>query len=452
MTPSAAALAIIIGVMPNATSGAAPVRPAPPTAGALAERPSIAPEQWDAEIDELVAILEHRHVDPFAVTSREEFRTAADGLKQRLPGLTSEQVLIEIAKLTALLGDPGTSAALDQFRLRFRTLPVRLAFIEEGVVVSFATSEHADLLGAEVIAIGDVPIAQLAKDLLAVVAVDNRWGARQRLANLAHFVELLAANGAAPAEGPVSITAMPRGAPRSERDGADAGDAPAAGAPVTVELIPLPPRVAPELRSIVDLTPRDRQPISWRTGRGNFWFERIPDREAILFKYDRCIDNPGAPFARTAADAIAEMKEMAEPRIVIDLRQNGGGDSRIIEPLIAALESDERFRRPGSVVVLIGPRTQGSGAMNALSLRARAGALLVGEPTGQRPNHLGEMRTANLPNTGLVVSYSTRRFRQVEGDPEAVMPDEVVLLKIEDVLGGRDAALERALDPALVPG
>ncbi len=43
--------------------------------------------------------------------------------------------------------------------------------------------------------------------------------------------------------------------------------------------------------------------------------------------------------------------------------------------------------------------------------------ILVGEPTGGKPNSYGEISSFLLPNSGLVVNYSTKYFEQVSGDP-----------------------------------
>ena len=40
----------------------------------------------------------------------------------------------------------------------------------------------------------------------------------------------------------------------------------------------------------------------------------------------------------------------------------------------------------------------------ALSLKEKAGALLVGEPTGGKPSHFGEVKSFELPVSGLSVS------------------------------------------------
>ncbi len=83
-------------------------------------------------------------------------------------------------------------------------------------------------------------------------------------------------------------------------------------------------------------------------------------------------------------------------RVIIDLRFNGGGNSMVLEPVILGLTLREKINRKGHLFVLIGPRTFSSAMMNAWQLKTRTAALLVGRPTGQKPNSFGEMRNFKL--------------------------------------------------------
>jgi hypothetical protein len=83
--------------------------------------------------------------------------------------------------------------------------------------------------------------------------------------------------------------------------------------------------------------------------------------------------------------------------------------------------------------------------MNAQHFRDRTNATLVGEPTGQKPNHFGEIKNFPLPNSGLIVQYSTKQFRQSRTDEPSMMPDEVIEPTSEEFLSGRDVVLEHVM-------
>ena len=91
---------------------------------------------------------------------------------------------------------------------------------------------------------------------------------------------------------------------------------------------------------------------------------------------------------------------------------------------------------------MIGPGTFSAAMVNALDLRIKSNATLVGEPTGARPNSYSEHGDFRLPNSGLRVSYSTQHYRFGEDSATAVEPDQRIEPKWEEFRSGRDAVLD----------
>jgi len=114
--------------------------------------------------------------------------------------------------------------------------------------------------------------------------------------------------------------------------------------------------------------------------------------------------------------------------------------------LMSQLEEYERFKGKGDVIVLISRYTFSSAMTNAHQLKERLGAVLIGEPTGGKPNHFGQLDSFILPNSGLTVYHSTKWFQKVEGDPDAVHPDVLIEVGSEDFFAGNDPVLEAAMN------
>ncbi|MGH9221737.1 MAG: hypothetical protein ACRD1W_20690 [Vicinamibacterales bacterium] len=66
----------------------------------------------------------------------------------------------------------------------------------------------------------------------------------------------------------------------------------------------------------------------------------------------------------------------------------------------------------------------------------------VGEPIGERPNSYSENDEMTLPNSKLVVSYSTRYYRFVDEDVPAVLPDMHIEQTSADFRAGRDGVMD----------
>jgi hypothetical protein len=95
--------------------------------------------------------------------------------------------------------------------------------------------------------------------------------------------------------------------------------------------------------------------------------------------------------------------------------------------------------------VLVGRRTYSAALANATHFRKETQATLVGEPIGERPNSYSENDEMTLPNSKLIVSYSTRYYQFSDEDVPAVLPDVRIDPAWSDYKAGRDAALEWVL-------
>ena len=82
--------------------------------------------------------------------------------------------------------------------------------------------------------------------------------------------------------------------------------------------------------------------------------------------------------------------------------------------------------------------------MNAIQLQS-CGALLVGEPTGGKPNSYGEVKSLDLPNSKLRVNYCTKFFQLAPKDVPTVAPDVSAPLSFDDWKNGRDPVLAAVL-------
>jgi C-terminal processing protease CtpA/Prc len=110
------------------------------------------------------------------------------------------------------------------------------------------------------------------------------------------------------------------------------------------------------------------------------------------------------------------------------------------------LKKRPHFLKKGSTYVLIGRRTFSSAILNAIDLKKQTSAIFVGEPTGGKPNHYGEVQMMRLPQSGLPVTYSIKYFRVLDDDPESLEPDIFVEPGISDYLEKTDPVLNYVLE------
>jgi hypothetical protein len=137
------------------------------------------------------------------------------------------------------------------------------------------------------------------------------------------------------------------------------------------------------------------------------------------------------------------LDESGARRLIIDLRLNGGGDFLLGQQfLLPVLQSRPAINRSGGVYVITGPGTFSAAMVNALDLRQKVNAILVGEATGARPNSYSEHGDFRLPNAEVGVSYSIRYYRFGADADSAVVPDRRIQPTWEHFRSGRDPVVE----------
>jgi C-terminal processing protease CtpA/Prc len=190
--------------------------------------------------------------------------------------------------------------------------------------------------------------------------------------------------------------------------------------------------------------PEDREdiPLYMQNTRQAYW-SRYLEREGVLYiQYNQCREDPKKPFRPFARGIGRELRRGSVQKLVIDLRFNGGGDSRVLHPLIRTLERDYREGREYELYTIIGRGTFSSAVLNAIDLDQRAGAVLVGEPSAGRPNHYGEVKSMRLPHSGMRLFYSTKYFSRYEKDTDALYPDISARWSFADITTWDDEAME----------
>lgn len=382
----------------------------------------LTPADWRTDLQHLAEQLPARHKNAFHSISREDWTLCVAELDARLDDLDTRGSALAFAQLVALVGDAHTEFAWNSLPLWGR-LPLSLRSFADGLFVIGVDESYAEMLGARVVGIGDLSVAE-ALDLAATTfAAENDSWRRVKLPQQLVIPELLVALGIAK-----DARAIPFTLERAPGE--------------TFEVV-----ISRERGGVMLRTPdANFEPLPrWLTRtRENYWFESPPRARAVYCAYNRCSEDPGRPMERFVEELLAEVEAQDAHRLVIDLRHNSGGNSRVLSQSIPALFAHANLQEPGAIVALIGPRTYSSGMMNAQQLR-QAGGVLFGEPTGGRPNSYGEVRSFQLPRTGVKVYYSTKLFRMLEEDLASVLPDESVPLNSFDWLSGRDPVLERAL-------
>jgi len=351
------------------------------------------------------------------------FQADIDALSGGIPQLSDGEIVLRLMRIIA-------SAKVDHNQVDdpiglgfFARLPLTFEWFAEGLAVVNASKEYEAALGALVLKIGEKTPEQVLTDLTPYISHENDFGLRKRSLPLLRCRIILEEIRVVNSDGLVALTLQ-------RPDGTTCS---------------LKAKTIDPLVSQISMSAGLHIPaLLWesRPDERYYWYRRLEDG-SLYVQYNVCMNDPKLRFSDFATKVLADVDSHSVKRVVIDLRRNGGGDSRVIGPLKNGLHG--RLNKLGHVYVLTGPGTASSAMDNAIELRRSLRATLVGEPTSEKPSGYGEVKIVTLPNSKLKISYSTDWSGSKTDPRDALAPDVLVPRKLLDALAGRDAALEAVL-------
>jgi hypothetical protein len=363
-------------------------------AGAVAQ--TTAPRQETLAIMRSIVTSEEKS---FTDAGRARALALLDSVSARAASLSDLALELQLSRVVAL-ADNGHSLLRPGPRIgRTNRVGVRLLPLSDGVLVAYATRDLADLLGASLVSIGELPVERLLAENRALYGGTAAW--RDQFAPyLLESPEQLHAMGliASPAEA-VYRFRRPDGTIVSR---ALRGDTVGRGVARSVGQAFFPDAGRPGWRTLVRNPPwalREpevafRRSTAWRPG-------------VFVFQMRQNHDAPGQAIAAVLDSVRAEVAAARPQHFVLDMRFNGGGDLNLTRRFMQELPG----LVPGRIFVLTSPLTFSAGisSLGYLTQAAPDRVTIVGEPAGDRLMFFAESRMRTLPGTDTGVLVSRER-------------------------------------------
>jgi hypothetical protein len=413
--------------------------------GAVAAAPALAQsanaldsagvEAWRSDLEFLRKEMPAHHANLFHSMSRAEFDSALNSIEARLPSLSRSEVIVELEKLDALIGDAHSSVGpWRDSVIGFHSLPVAFYWFAEGMMIHAADSANGDLIGSRVIAIGGIAVDTAIARVRPLISHDNEMGIRAYAPFLLAMPEVLEAIGLARDAGHVQLTVAKNGKRR------------------TVSLSPagLFPMLAGDADKSwnkragwIDARDAASSPL-WLSDTNNmYWYRYLPAEKTLYVQINTIQQKASDSLSAFMRRAIAAADSARAQKLVLDLRLNGGGNGdfnkRIFLPIIKS-----RYDSAGKFFVITGRRTFSAAQMLVTEIQKYTNAIFVGEPTASHGNHFGDSYKIVLPNSRVTVRVSTLWHQYLDSRDKRLMIEPAIPapLSFADYAAGRDTALE----------
>jgi hypothetical protein len=381
------------------------------------------------DLEHYLRELERIHPNPYHAVSKAEYRAAVDAVGARLPQLGEDELAVELMRLVARLGERDGHAGLGTTtgRRAFHYYPIATYGFVDGVYVTAAPG-RPQLVGKRLVAVNGRPLAEVLRLVDPLVPADNPLSlAAHRNFTLVN-AEFLHGLGITPTASRATF-AFESGA----------GTVEAELTPVTFGAYQTALRATYPL--FLDGMPKRAKPVFVKRRGSSQWVTTLDRGRVVYFVYNTVTDD----VFDTANRLLRLARRAKTRRVIVDLRNNGGGNINTYPYLRETLKS-RAINRPGRLVVLIGRTTFSAAVHFAVDLDRGTRATFVGEPTGGSPNHYSDTDPVELDVSGYTIFVPRLYYEKQPGRPGLQLdPDVAVPLTGRDFFAGRDPVLAAAL-------
>jgi tetratricopeptide (TPR) repeat protein len=380
-------------------------------------------EAWNYDLDFLLSEIRRLHFSYRTGPLPRGFDDEVRLLRQRMPHLSDAAMIPEIQRLLAHLGDGHTllGGPLP------RQIPLSFYDFADGMFVIDAP-EDCQCIGERAIALGATSIQEAVRKITPFLSVDNAMGARLQAPIYLRSTQYLRAADILPSEGEVAVSlAGPRGQ----------------------HVFTAKPTDTPNFRRRLPpskLPTAGPAPLYLQHVNDNYWFEILPDGRTLYFQFNQVLDMPGTTIEQFAAKLRTALGSTRIRNLIVDVRLNSGGNLNLFPPLLRAIITFETTRTGAHTYVITGRQTFSAAQVFVNELDRYTSAVFAGEPSGSRPNFVGESAPTVLPYSGLQMTISTRYHQTDDQDQRTwIAPKIPVELASEDYFANRDPVLDAVL-------
>lgn len=387
-------------------------------------------ETWASDLDYLKKRILELHYSPSYSLSKSNFDKTILKLKSNINSMSDEQIVVAIMKI---LGDLGNGHNLiiptSPVNGALKKLPVQFYQFNDGVFIVNAEEDFKQWIGYKVELIGDVPVEQALQKTNVVNARDNDMQILWLGPYYLGLPNVLKGVGVIKNADQVVITLA------DEK-----------GESLEVTMNPIQwnftgfPKLPP-----LQIEP---QPLFISKINNPYWSESMPQESTIYIQFNTVTNKTEQSFNDFNIELRNQFTQNKTDNLILDLRHNHGGNGSLLPPMIKTLNSFEVMNPEGQIFVIIGRETF-SAAQNLLTdITNYTNSILVGEPSGSKPNHIGEAGWFKLPYSGLMGLVSTQfhQTSKAEDQRKWIAPHIPVSLSSADYFNGNDKALNVILE------
>ena len=376
--------------------------------------------KWKKDLDYLQDALPNKHVNLFFKISEDQFKNEIDQLKNSVDNLNDDEIIDGIYKIVASVGDAHTKVQRD-FSKRY---PLQFYYFKDGIYVINTADEYKEILYSKLIKINGQDMKTIENKLSPLISRENKESVKKVLPTYLSRPEIL--RGVKIIEDIDSEVVFTF----ENREGK------------IFDLNMKSLNSDESINSVIDSEYDESYPLYMQNPKYNYWYKYLENDKTLYLKYNECTENNrSGKIDDFNNDVLNFIDNNQIDKLVIDMRDNGGGQTNRLNTIIEGIKNKE-INNKNKFFVIVGRNTFSAAICDVVKWREETNATFIGQETSGKLNHYGSCHTFTLPNSKLIIQYSTVYAKTGDDDSDSFIPDKTIEISIDDYVNKNDPVLD----------
>ena len=397
----------------------------------------ISSTDWQNDLKFLQETVHKDYAFLFKKVTAGEFDAAVAQFHSEIPKLQDHEVLVGFSRIVSLFKYGHTRVGFRDSPVPYHRLPINLYQFPDGVYITAAHKDYAELVGSKITAIEGVSMANVLRAIYPIVPVENEQYFK------AYGNLYLTVPEALHAQKITNVLKQDISF-SLEKEGRSFDATVKATKNVGLPLQygePLPDSDWVGTRAATN-TPHYLKNLD-----KIYYYEYLADEKALYVRHSQIQDDPSENIPAFYKRVFDFIENNDVEKLILDVRLNGGGNNYKNKPIVTGIIETQKINQKGKLFVIIGRRTFSACQNLVNELSNYTNAIFVGEPTSENINFYGDNRRVTLPNSKLPIflSFAWWQDKPQWENAEYTSPHIAIEMSFDDYKENRDPVLEAAL-------
>jgi len=356
--------------------------------------------QWIEDLDFMINRLDSIHPNLYANISREQMQESVSELKEKIPMLSDNEILVNLLKIVTIIQDGHTR--LHGNNLTKKWYPLRIEKFSDGYFITVTTKEQSKFIGSKVVALNDHPIEIIFEDLKGITPHDNIYNQEYFAPMYLTMSSILSGLHVIKFTDDKLIVSIKI---NGEKEGKlilnpiefNSGDDLA----WFWKDYAVPANEYSNILGIDSLLP-----LYLRNYNQPYWYDYIKGNNAVYFAFNECTNDENNKFESFNNKIWSFIDSVNAKYLIIDLRNNLGGSNSYLMPFLHEIIKHDDINKSGHLFIITSKKTFSAAMHCATWIEFHCNPIFVGEPTGASPNHYADPDFSLLPNSNILLMIS----------------------------------------------